>query len=244
MHFTTSLTVSESKRLIAKGVVRTAAVRNALENGLLVVCPGTTNGYVAEELLGKALDKRGYVTGRTLPSGYEGPTCKKQIADIVLRNGKPVDLDTADALREMGPGDVFLKGANAINYDEDQVGLLIGHPTGGTLGAAIGTIVAKRILMIHPVGLEKSVPGDLRDAAAAMKESGGRGPTLWVSPGLVFTELEALAVLADVEAAPIGAGGIGGAEGSVWLSIHGEEKQLELAEKVLDSVRGEPPFLS
>ena len=46
MHFVLSLTVSESKRLIAKGVAQTDSVKNALEQGILAVGPGSTNGYV------------------------------------------------------------------------------------------------------------------------------------------------------------------------------------------------------
>ncbi len=243
MHFVTSLTVAEGKRLIARGLVRHLAVRRVLERGLLVVAPGTTNGYVAEELLGKRLDKATYVTGRTLPNGYNGPTCRKELADLVLKDGQPQELSLEETLAQMGPGDVFVKGANAINHERGQAGVLIGHPQGGTMGLALGRIVARRIHLLHPVGLEKSVPGDLARAAAALKESDGRGPTLWVTPGELFTEIEALRQLAEVEVMPLAAGGIGGAEGAVWLLVRGERSELEKAEEALAAVRNEPPFL-
>ena len=46
------LTVAESKRLIAKGVAGHPDVLTALSRGIVVVCKGTTNAYVVEELLG------------------------------------------------------------------------------------------------------------------------------------------------------------------------------------------------
>lgn len=243
MHFVTSLTVSEGKRLIAKGIAGTPLVRTAMDKGIVVICPGTTNGYVAEELTGGPLDKTAYVTGRTLPDGYSGPKCRKEMADVVFKDGQLVPMGISEVLPELGPGDVFVKGANAINYDLDQAGVLIGHPMGGTLGMALGRIVAQRVHLIHPVGLEKSIPGDLAEAAADMKNPDGSGPTLWVSPGVIFTEIEALAILAEVEVVPISAGGIGGAEGAVWFMIAGTKSQLDRAREVLDAVRGEPLFI-
>jgi hypothetical protein len=243
MYFTTSLTVAQSKRLIAKALVQAPVVQRALTDGWVVVCPGTTNGYIVEELLNQSIDKSDYVTGRTLPIGYDGPTCGKKRPDVVLKEGVPVDFSIADVLGELKAGDVFIKGANAINYDANEAGVLIGHPAGGTLGAALGTIIAKRVHLIHPVGLEKSVPGDLNEAAAVMKSTDGQGPTLWVSPGALFTEIEALALLADVDAIPVGAGGVGGAEGAIWFTIVGEEDAIAKARMCLDSLKDEPPFL-
>ena len=36
--------------------------------------------------------------------------------------------------------------------------------------------------------------------------------------------------------------GVGGAEGTVWLAVFGTEQQLEKAQEVVASVRGEPAF--
>jgi hypothetical protein len=64
-----------------------------------------------------------------------------------------------------------------------------------------------------------------------------------VVPGDIFTEIEALDVLAGVQAVPVGAGGIGGAEGAIWLSLFGTEDELAAAMEVIGSVRNEPPFV-
>lgn len=244
MHFVTSLTVAEGKRLIGRGVAHADFVRRAMDKGTLAVGSGTTNGYIVEEITGEHFDKKTFVTGRTLPQGYDGPGLSYTQPDLVIRKGERLNLKVAEALEDMGPGDVYVKGVNAINYERQQAGVLIGHPTGGGVGAALGRIVSQRICYLHPAGLEKDVSGDLDDVAAMLAgDAEGQGPALWVVPGVIFTELEALHVLAGVEGTPVAAGGIGGAEGAVWIALFGDKAQLDKAQGVLDGVRGEPGFI-
>jgi len=243
MSIVISLTVAESKRLIARGVAQADFVRRAMEEGTLAIGSGSTNGYVVEEITGEKFDKKAFVTGRTLPSDYSGPGMSYSHPDLVIRKGERLSIKAAEALAEMGPGDVYAKGVNALNYERKQAGVLIGHPTGGGVGAALGTVMARRICYLHPVGLEKSVSADLDAVAAGLNaDAAGQGPTLWVVPGCIFTEIEALRVLAGVETVPVGAGGIGGAEGAVWLAISGSVGQLDKAQEIIESVRGEQPF--
>jgi hypothetical protein len=240
------LTVAESKRLIGRGVAACAEVQSALEEGIVAVAKGTTDGYVVEEITGETIDRTLYCTGTTQPAaGTSDVRVANELDDLVLQNGEPMEgFSATESVGEMAPDDVFIKGANALNYDLGQAGVLIGHPTGGTVGAAMGTIFARRITLIIPVGLEKSIPGDLYETAQALNRSGqsGRGPTLWPIQGEIFTELEALEVLAGVHAHPIAAGGILGAEGSVRIAVWGTEEQVERADATIDSVRGEPAF--
>jgi hypothetical protein len=244
MHLVLSLTVSESKRLIAKGVAQTDFVRRAMDEGTLAIGSGTTNGYIIEEITGERFDKKSLVTGHTFPAKYQGPRVAYTHPDLVIRKGERLSIKAADALADMGPGDVFVKGANAVNYERKQAAVLIGHPTGGAVGMALGTIMARRIRYLHPVGLEKSVAADLDEVAARInRDAGGKGPILWVVPGDIFTEIEALKTLADVEAVHAGSGGIGGAEGAVWLALFGEPARLEAARALIDSLRGEPAFI-
>ena len=243
MHRVVSLTVAESKRLIGRGVARADFVRRAMEEGTLAIGSGSTNGYVVEEITGERFDKKAFVTGRTLPHGYSGPRMSYSHPDLVIRKGERLDIKAAEALPDMGPGDVYAKGVNALNYERRQAGVLIGHPTGGGVGAALGTVTARRICYLHPVGLEKSVGADLDQVAAQLAaDPQGDGPTLWVVPGVIFTEIEALHHLAGVQVNHVAAGGIGGGEGAVWLCLSGTAQQLDRALEELESVRGEPPF--
>lgn len=243
MHIVLSLTVSESKRLIAKAVAQADFVRQAMENGTLAIGSGTTNGYIVEEITGKRIDKKGFVTGRTLPCDYNGPKLSYTHPDLVIRKGECLNIKASEAIADMGPGDVYVKGVNAINYERKQAAVLIGHPTGGGVGAILGTTVARRICYLHPVGLEKNVTADLDVVAERLnRDSDGKGPALWVVPGHIFTEIEALRVLADVDTIPAAAGGVGGAEGAIWLAIFGTSQQLDKAQEAVKSVRGEPAF--
>ncbi len=240
------LTVAESKRLIAKGIKDFPPVAAALEDGIVAVAKGTTNAYIVEELLGEKINKLFYCTGTTRPSR---PLKQVEIADklpdLVLRKGERVEgVSATEIVAEMKPDDVFIKGANALNYALDQAGILIGHPTGGTVGAVLGTVIARRVHLVIPVGLEKSVPHDLDDVFQMLNTAGrlGSGPALWPVQGDIFTELEALACSCGVQAVAIGAGGIAGAEGSVRISVWGDEEDMEKVERLLEEVQGEPPF--
>ena len=236
------LTVAEGKRLIGKGIAADEVVQRALTAGTVAVTTGTTNGYVIEELSGEEFAKYHYVTGNTMPSTYSGEKPDYTMQDYVARENERVDMSAVDAVSKMSAGDVFLKGVNAINYEKGQAGVLIGHPEGGTVGKTLGRIISQQIQLIHPVGLEKSVPIDLNCAASHLADPDVKAPSLWVVPGRIFTEVEALKTLADVSAVPIGAGGICGAEGAVRLLLKGERKALEKAHHIIEEVQGEPEF--
>ncbi len=243
------LTVAESKRLIARAVKKHHRVIRALNDGIVAVAKGTTNAYIVEELLGEGINKAHYCTGVTKPlRGAEGAKTLNKLPDVVLREGHPIEgCSATDVVTEMGPGDVFIKGANALNYEYEQAGILVGHPTGGTIGAAIGTVIARRATLLLPVGLEKSIPGDLHQLYRDMTAVGphGEGPALWPVDGEIFTEIEALRIeMSGGRAALIGAGGIAGAEGSVRISVWGTQEHVSRAEGAVESVRGEPPFFS
>ena len=241
------LTVAQSKRLIAKGVAAYDPVRQALAGGIVAVGKGGTNAYVVEELLGEPIDKRRYVFGQVLPRGVsrDDAGLAADVPDLVLVRGERQEgAVAAEAVAEMKAGDVFVKGANALNYEAGLAGVLVGHPTGGTLGTVLGTLVARRIRLLVPVGLEKEVPIDIADAADILVEMGGPGPSLWPVHGDVFTEIEALDVLCGVAAVPIGAGGVGGAEGAVWLACFGDGEQVDRVKALADQLKDEPPFVA
>ncbi len=243
------LTVAESKRLIAKGVIALPSVQSALKDGMVAVCTGSTNSYIAEELLGRPIDKTQYLSGRTQPEGA-GRAEKlpmQGLPDVVLRDGEPVeDLKAMESVSKMTAGDVVIKGANALDYRAGIAGVLIGHPEGGTVGATLGPAYSRKCHYIIPVGIEKELGCNLHEASeaigAAVVATGGAVPALWPVRGEIVTEIEALKALADVEVTPIGAGGIDGAEGSIRLLVVGEEEPVEQAKELVRGIQGEPAF--
>ncbi|MEN6303719.1 MAG: hypothetical protein ABFD96_13395 [Armatimonadia bacterium] len=241
------LTVSEGKRLIARGVAALPVVRKALEQGIVLVTKGTTNSYVAEELLGEKIQKGAYVLGRTLPakadvSGVFGGN----LSEVVLVKGQKSDLPMKEAVAQMGRGDVVIKGANALNYESGIAGLLVGHPEGGTLGTIIGPFYGKGLHLVIPVGLEKEIVGDILDLAETITgepELSREGmPALWPMQGEIVTEIEALELLTGAEVHQIGAGGVCGAEGGIWLAAWGTAEQVAAVRALVDQIQGEPGF--
>jgi len=236
------LTPAESKRLIARGVAAMPIVRQRLEQGMILLCQGSTNGYVCEELLGQPVDKRAFLAGRTLPAKDPPAFPSERKPDVVLKDGRLwTEGDKVAALAEMQTGDVVIKGANALNYENGVAGVLIGHPAGGTLAALLGPVYGRRLILIIPVGLEKCVAFDIRKVAERLRASSpAAGPTLWPLRGIIVTEVEALRTLTGVEAYQTASGGVGGAEGAVRLVLEGASQQVEAALAIVAEVQGEP----
>lgn len=238
-------TVAQSKRLIARAVAQMPEVKRALAGGMVAIGRGTTNAYVAEEILGHAIPKGEYVAGRTLPPGTpEGWFGQMKHPDIVLRKGRQVeDMSVVDSVKEMKAGDVFIKGANALNYDQQVVGILVGHPMGGTI-STYGTLIARKVHLIIPIGLEKLVYEDINELSRATRNGedhpDARVTALFPMTGTIVTEIEALALLCGVEARLLAAGGVAGAEGAVWLLLDGSREQLDTALALHNELKSEP----
>lgn len=235
------LTVPESKRLIARGVASMGIVKKALANGMVAIGRGTTNGRIVEEILGEKIDRGGYIAGRILPAKKpRGTINSPSVPDVVLKNGQKVEgLSVVDSAAQMKQGDVYIKGCNALNYQQKMCGILIGHPMGGTI-SALGAVVSRKVHLILPVGLEKNVYGDINELSMKSREDDefiGGAPSLMPVTGNIVTEIEALEFLAGVKAVQVAAGGIAGAEGAVWLIMEGEKAQLETALKIIDECR-------
>ena len=240
------LTVSESKRLIAKGVRQLDIVQKALKQGIVAIAKGTTNTYVASEFLQQPVEPFSYNTGLTLPRNAKVPTGVQSRPDLVYVKGVLTqEMSAIEATHEMKPGDVFMKGANALNYEAGVAGILVGDPTGGTIGKSIGHVVGRKAHLVIPVGLEKCVPFDIlelhRDIVRSWSPD-SKGSALWPVFGTIVTEIEALQQFAEVDIVQVGAGGIAGAEGSVRLQIEGKKDQIDRIEKLVDGIWGEPAF--
>lgn len=242
------LTVAESKRLIARAVAKMPIVTNALKNGMVIITKGTTNTYVAEEILGRSVAHGALVYGRTYPEkGGKRLDPTERVPEIILVKGKRrADLTLAEAVKQLKPGDVVIKGANALDYRNRTAGVLIGHPASGTTGTIMPHVVGKKAHLVIPVGLEKQVAGNVIDIVKNMREpieSLNRVYSMHLLTGHIVTELESLKILADVSAFQAAAGGIGGAEGAVRLICRGSRDQVQKALKIADEVQGEPPFV-
>lgn len=241
-----TLTSSESKRLIAKGVTALPTVQNAKEKHTIIVAGGTTNAFVAEELLGlKIEDKTGYTMGIVTKGKLGVSPSSRRIAQYVLVKGRPLEVPWKDYLPKLETGDVFIKGGSAVDHT-GLAAVMASDIFGGTIGAAQGILYARGIELIVPIGLEKMVP-DVRVAVEFMTKSPldeAFGPKVGLIPMLgatVITELSALETLYEIEARCIAAGGVDGSEGSVTIAIEGLDEEVRRALQDIKSFKGEPP---
>ena len=242
------LTVAESKRLIAKAVVQMPMVKNALQNGMVIVCKGTTNTYIAEELLGRKIEPGAFVIGNVTPAkgGQAMPKAAAMPEAVFIKGKLQPDLKLEDALQRLAPGDVVMKGGNALDYANRTVGVWTGSATGGTAGKIMPIIAEKKANLVIPIGLEKQVTGKVTEIAERTTETVDKVtdvPRMRVLSGQIVTEIEALKILAGVDAFEAGAGGVGGAEGSVWLVWRGTRPNVEKARDIVAGLQGERPFI-
>jgi hypothetical protein len=238
-----TLTPEESKRLIAKAVAAHDSVREALERGIVAIATGTTNAYVVEELLGREIEKGRYVAGFIDEKGPCVVPGEERLEAAVFVKGREEALTVEEALQRMGPGDVFIKGGNALD-PEGTVGVMLASETGGTIARILGPIKARGIRFLLPIGLEKLIPFPVTEASQATgiettDYSTGVPVGLMPVSGEVITEIEAFEILTGTWALPFAAGGIGDGGGSRTFLVEGGEEGVREAIALVEGIKGE-----
>jgi len=239
------LTPAESKRVIARAVAQLPEVQQALSSGRLIIANGTTNAFVAETLLGNALSKWRYAAGVIAGGRLDVTEGDNRSAPFALKRGEPFEDGWIALLQEFERGDVFIKGANAVDPD-GNVGVLLASNTGGTVGHIAGIAAARGVRVIVPVGLEKLIPDVIEAARHCGIERLDSADGLPVGMAVltdvdVITEVEAFEILAGVRSWHVASGGIDGSEGAVTLSLAGPRSSVQQALEIARSVSGEPP---
>ena len=239
---------SESRRLIAKAVVEMEEIKIAKQKAYIILNGGTTNGYIAQELLGmKDLEPQKFAAGtNTHRLLCVTDADKRTPFPIILYKGGRSSKTLPEALQDFHIKTVLIKGANAID-PEGNVGVITAGFDGGTIGATYGTATSQGLKYIFPVGQEKMVPSVKEAAAWAGAKTldytmGADFGMFCIPNGIVVTEIEALKILAGVDAKHIASGGVGESAGAVVLVIKGEETNVRKAISIVESIKGEPPL--
>lgn len=241
------LTPWAAKRLIARGVASLPQVKRAKEEGLIVVGLGTTDAYVLEELTGKEVVKARYCAGyigREL--GVRPPEKRENM--VVLDHGQPKDLGWPEILERLSPGDVVIKGGNALD-PEGTVGVFVAGEDGGTVGKFYAAALARGADIIIPISRIKSVHTPISELCQRLGK--GRlhwssGPKVGLFPllGQVITETEAVEVLYGINAEHVASSGVGPGVGAVTLLLSGTKEKVEHAFHALSElVHTEPELL-
>lgn len=257
------LTPAESKRLIAKAIVQKSEIKKAMEKAYVILCEGSINVMVAQELFGLDIECKdftcGMVTGGVVcTSGLcsSRPKMKVSFKDsskpkiwatfpLVAYKGKIVDFSHKKAIEDFHIDTVIIKGGNAIDKD-GNLGVIVAGYDGGVIAQIMGHSVSQGVKIVYPIGLEKSV-FSVRDAA---RHTGGKRfdysmgadyGLFIVSNADIVTEIEAIKILSGADAFHVASGGIGGSEGAVVLSCEGSTDEVNTIVKIIEKIKGEPP---
>ena len=242
-----SLTVSEGKRLIAKGISAHSRIKQKMESGMIIITKGTTNTYIAEELIGLDAEHGKFMSGNISNKPFNIETNK--IPEIIIVNGKRVDMPIKDALAAIKQDDIVLKGANLLNYEKKQAAVTIGDRDGGTVGRIQPYTAEGPGHLIVPIGLEKETYGNLSDYEYVLSQNnkgyGSRArPRVMVHKNAeIFTEIEAIKLFGKVEVIPFASGGINGNEGGKSFAIYGAQAEVDKVLNAISEILGEPPFI-
>lgn len=246
-----AFTPAESKRLIGRAVAAMPAIRAALADDLVVIAHGSTNVYVAEEIIGHMPRPRGtFLSGQI----FNGVMCQTEPSEkgpmLVLDRGRliPPKSTMGEVLEDGGPGAIVIKGANAVDPD-GNAGVFCAHPGCGTIGFAYGFVSGRGVKLVVPVGLEKLVPS----VSAAARQLGH--DNLYYQTGFqigmlplvnatVVTEITAFKLLFGLDAVHVGGGGVSGSEGAVVLVATGAKEALDRAIAAVEAIKGEPPLVT
>ena len=236
------LTVNESKKIIAKAICSLPEVKNALARKKILLKGGTTVSAIAEELVGIPLricgriSKRGTVSSQII--------LVKHPHSILVEKGKTKNIDDniVEVVKNLGRGDIIIISGNALD-SQKNVGIMAGSVSGGNAGMAVSGMFSEGAEVIIPIGLEKLIPGTIRDASiiAGRKDvdvSYGMAVGLIPLYGKVVTEKDAVETLAKLNCTVIGKGGILGAEGSTVMVVEGLDKEVKKILKVIKEVKG------
>jgi hypothetical protein len=246
-------TPAESKRLIGKAVAKMEEVKRALKKANIMIGHGSTNVYVLEEMLGKEklleLMNPSFFLSGILVRGTLCSTLGSEKPPIILLKKGVITAPPetmSEMLRDFKSDSVVIKGASAVD-PEGNAGAFVAHPEGGTIGWSIGTILARGIRLITPVGLEKLVPSVKQSISSCGQESldyvqGKKVGMIPLSNAKVVTEIEAMKILTGVEAKHVASGGVSGSEGSVVLAVEGSREAVHKSIRLVESFKGEMPL--
>ncbi|MBF0158349.1 MAG: hypothetical protein HQL58_02385 [Magnetococcales bacterium] len=236
---TTALVVlqpEQSAALIGQAVAMLPQVIQRRQQGCMVIVGGSTTRHVVRYLLGEDPGRDSFAIG-CIQHGRLGETDAGQrgpgaylIQEGVVTRGWPGPL-----LSQFNKGDLYIKGANAVDAMGHSA-ILMGSPTGGTIGAAWSILMARGGELIVPVSLRKQIPSVM---AVAGKLGHGRVDRVMGSPvgympipagfATVVTEIDAFRSLYQITATLVASGGWDDCAGALVFHLSGSATQVERA---------------
>ncbi|MFX1284236.1 MAG: hypothetical protein ACFFB5_11305 [Promethearchaeota archaeon] len=240
----------ESRAFIAKAIIKHPHVENALKNGVIALGRGITNAYILREMLiytdntDFQIDVDNYVAG-VVDGSLWASNSSTRTPEVALYKGKP---KIEPIHKTIEKADLIMKGGNALGPDW-IAGVLCAHPTGGTIGSFYAIAISRGIKIIVPISTGKMIPFSVTEIVPNL---GGqqsidyvRGMPVSLFPivgGEVFSEIEALEMIAKVEVYPIGAGGVYDGAGATIFEISGASEEISKIIDLYEKIKNTKPL--
>ena len=187
------------------------------------------------------------ICGRITKNGMKRSYAESQGAHFLLyERGEIRNVDSCleQTLQAMGPDDLFVTGANALDAF-GHAALLIGSSGGGGYGTCMPFLYTEGIRTLILTSVMKLIPGDLTRLNPQISRkkcdfSYGMACSLAPIPGEVLTEAQAIESYARVNALVFAKGGFSGAEASVAIQIEGEQEEVEKVLHLVEQIKALP----
>ncbi|MBF0582657.1 MAG: hypothetical protein HQL80_00330 [Magnetococcales bacterium] len=235
---------AEGQHLIGRAVAALPQVQARTRSGRMVIVGGSTTRHVVWALTGSDPGLESFAVGWVRDGALgETPAAGRGPGPLLFEEGVQTRGWPAPLLDRFTAGDVYIKGANAIDA-QGNAAVLIGSPTGGTIGAALAILLARGGQLILPVSLGKTIPSV--PAACGLLGQGRLDRVMGTPVGYIpimagcatlVTEIQALRLLCGVEATLVAAGGVADCTGAIILHLQGQPEQLDNAWDLLTAIR-------
>lgn len=225
------LNVQAGKWMIAEALSKMPCVQDAFRRGELALKAGTTTSCLSWCLTGQHLRLCGRVTSRGAVGDMKEDSAP-HTAVLSPEGIRSLDYAEREGLLSLNPEAVLVTGANLIDT-AGNAALLAGSPGAGSYGAALSAAASEGMHVLIAAGTEKLSPTDVRDAVRQSRRKGvdaafGMACGLVPLVGEVITEVDAVRMLAPVEAVLLAKGGICGAEGGSIIQVWGEAEAVDI----------------
>lgn len=234
---------AECKWLIARCVKDSGLLTPYLENGRVLFKGSSTVSCLTTLMTGVPMR----ICGRVTQNGMKGPKGDSRGAHFLLfERGEIQNVDQCleETMQTLGPNDLFVTGANALD-SFGHAALLIGSTGGGGYGTCMPFLYTEGIRTLVLSSVMKLIPGDLTaiNSGISMRNcdfSYGMACSLAPVPGEIISETQAIEAYADVKAMVFAKGGFFDADASVAIQIGGERTEVERVLFLVEAVKEIP----
>lgn len=234
----------EGLHLIGRAVAQLPKVQARTKSGRMVIVGGSTTRHVAWSLTGEDPGRDAFAVG-WIRDGVLGetPRSKRGPGPLLFENGVMTRGWPGSLMEHFGNGDVYIKGANAID-PQGNAAVLMGSPTGGSIGMAMTILQVKGGTLVIPVSLRKNIPSVPAACGLLGHEHVDRvmGSKVGYMPimagtATIVTEISALRLLTGVLATLVAADGVDDCVGALVLHLRGSHEEMDGAWNLLTELR-------